>query len=134
MKSLLRVLVFTAISLYTAQYFIGPFSFDSQITILLLVISVSLLNFLIKPALSIVSMPTKGLGFLFFDFVLTFAILYVSTIYMPGFSIKAVNLPSLIISGFVLPSKDLTGLWSGVFSALMISIVYTFLEGLCSKK
>ena len=134
MKSLLRVLVFTAISLYTAQYFIGPFSFDSQITILLLVISVSLLNFLIRPALSIVSMPTKGLGFLFFDFVLTFAILYVSTRYMPGFSIKAVSLPSLIISGFVLPSKDLTGLWSGVFSALTISIVYTFLEGLCSKK
>jgi hypothetical protein len=40
----------------------------------------------------------------------------------------------LIIFGFVLPSKDLTSIESALVSSLVVSLVYSFMQTLCSKK
>jgi hypothetical protein len=40
----------------------------------------------------------------------------------------------LIIFGFMLPSKNLTSLWAALLSAFLVSTVYSFLQGLSSKK
>jgi len=136
MKSLLRVSVFTFIALQSAQYVVKAFQFggNNTLTFLLVWISLGLLYYLLKPVLSIIGLPYKGLGYLFLLFVLTFAVLYVLTLFIPTFSIKPVSLSGLIIFGFMLPSKDLTSLWAALFSAFVVGVVYSFLQGLCTKK
>lgn len=136
MKSIIRVVVFTFISLQSAQYVVKALSFgdDELGTFVLVWLSLSILYFLLKPVLAIILLPSKGLSYVFLLFALTFAVLYVLTLFIPSFSIKPVSLSSLIIFGFVLPSKNLTSLWAGVFSAFIVSTVYSFLQSLCTKK
>jgi uncharacterized membrane protein YvlD (DUF360 family) len=136
MKSLVRVFVFTFIALHSAQYVIKAFVYegDAVITFILVWLSLSALYYLLKPVLAIIMLPSKNLGYLFLLFVLTFAVLYVLTLFIPSFSIRPAFLSGLIIFGFVLPSRNLTSLWAGLFSAFVVSAVYSFLQGLCSKK
>ena len=136
MKKILRTLLFVGLALYLTQYLMKAFDYgiQTQKTMLLVVLALSLLYIIIKPLISIISLPTKGVTFFFLSFVTTAIIFYVLTIFLPGFSIKPTTLPGLTIFGYVLPSKSLDALWAMVFSALMESTVYLFLEGLCSKK
>jgi uncharacterized membrane protein YvlD (DUF360 family) len=113
MKSIVRVLVFTFIALQSAQYVIKAFLYggNDTLTFILVWFSLGLLYFLLKPILSIIGLPSKGLSYIFLLFVLTFAVLYVLTLF-----------------------KDLTSLWAALFSAFVVGIVYSFLQGLCAKK
>lgn len=134
-KSIIRPFIFTIISLRVATYVINSLSFgDSPVkSFSLVVLGLTLLNYFIKPVLAVVSMPRKGIGFLFINFVLTFIILHVMTIFLPSFSIVETEISDLIVFGFVLPSKSLTKLWSGIFSALLISLIFVFFDWLCDR-
>ena len=136
MKSLVRVFVFTFIALHSGQYVIKAFVYGGNevLTFILIWLSLGVLYYLLRPVLAISTLPSKGLGYLFLRFVLTFAVLYVLTLFIPSFSIKPVSLSGLIIFGFMLPSRDLTSLWAGLLSAFLVSAVYSFLQGLSSKK
>jgi len=136
MKFLLRVIVLVFISLQSAQYVTKSIDYgvSSPNTFLLVWLSISALYILVKPILKLVLLPTEGLIFVFLLFVLTSALLYVMPMFLPSFLIRETSLSGLIIFGFVLPSKDLAGLWSGVFTAFIVSGVYSFLQSLCTKK
>ena len=117
------------------MYVIDAFSFgDSpEKSFVLVVLALSLLYYFLKPILAVVSLPRKGVGFLFLSFVMTLVILQVLTLFIPSFSITETELADLIVFGFVLPSKSLTGLWSGVFSALLLSLIFVFFDWLCDR-
>jgi len=134
-RSVLRAFVFTVISLRVTMYVIDAFSFgDSpEKSFVLVVLALSLLYYFLKPILAVVSLPRKGVGFLFLSFVMTLVILQVLTLFIPSFSITETELADLIVFGFVLPSKSLTGLWSGVFSALLLSLIFVFFDWLCDR-
>jgi hypothetical protein len=136
MKTLIRVLVFVFISLQSAQYVVKAFDYGSNYstTFILVWLSVSTLYFLVKPILKIILLPSEGLTYVFLLFLLTFALLYIMPMFLTSFTVHATSLSGLIIFGFVLPSKDLTSFWAAVFSAFIVSAVYSFLQGLCAKK
>jgi len=136
MKSIVRSFVFVSISLYVTQFLIKAFDYgsDQTKTFLLVVVALSALYYLLRPVLKITSLPSEGFGYLFLLFALTFAVLYVLTLFISSFAIKPTVLSNLIIFGFMLPSKSLTSLWAGVVSSALISVVYMFFQGLCSKK
>jgi len=134
-KSIVRAFVFSLLSVRITQYIMDGFEFGGGLrTYLLVIIGLTLLYFLLRPVLTVISLPTDGVGFLFLSFVLTLITLYVLTLFVSSFSVKATTISDLVIFGFVLPSKDLSSLWSSVFSALMLSIVFTFFDWLCSKR
>jgi hypothetical protein len=136
MKTVLRVLVFVFIALHSAQYVMKAFDYGSDYpgTFILVWLSISALYFLVKPILKIILLPSEGLAYAFLLFALTSALLYIMPMFLQSFSVRPTSLSGLIILGYVLPSKDLTSLWAAVFSAFIVSAVYTFLQGLCSKK
>ena len=134
MRSIIRVLVYTFISLYFADLAVGSFSYTNDRTAYLVILAISLLYLLLKPVLSVVSLPTKGSVFLLITIITTFIIFYALQSVLPDFSFLPVTLRSLNIFGRVLPSKDLNSLWAMVFSALMTSAIYLFLESLCKRR
>lgn len=136
MKSFLRVLVFTIISLNFTQYLFDSFDFGNPFykLWLLVVLAITLLNYFVKMVLTLVSLPKDGLGFLIINTVLTLIILYILTIFMADLNIKNAYLPELLIFGFMLPSKHLDGIWSLVVSGVTLSLVYNFFDWLIAKK
>jgi uncharacterized membrane protein YvlD (DUF360 family) len=136
MKSLVRAVVFVVISLTFTQYVFQAFEYggNSTVTFLLIVLGLSLLFYIVRPILKIISLPFEGLGYLVLMALLTFAVLYILTLFIPAFTIKSVSLSGLNILGFMLPSKELSAFWATFYSALLVSLVYNFLQGLCSRK
>ncbi|MFC1700220.1 hypothetical protein ACFLZ4_01075 [Patescibacteria group bacterium] len=136
MKKILRALIYTSLSLEAARQVIGAFDYgnDSFKTVTLLVLGLSLLFFFLKPLISIVSLPTKGIPFVFLTFAMSVIVLYVSTLFVPGFSIHSSTVSGLNILGFSFPSYDLTSFQAMICSALIVSLTYSFLEWLGSKR
>lgn len=136
MKTALRAFIFSLIAVLIAQNILGGLVFKGNYpqTFLLFVLGLSFLYFFLKPILAIIALPGEGVGFLFITFILTAVFIHVLLIFVPVISIRASHLSNLIIFGFVLPSKNLSAFETSIFSALVISLVYTFFNWLCSKK
>jgi hypothetical protein len=136
MRLFLKVITFVSIAVFVSQYILDSFDYGGREseTTLLVITALSLLYFFLKPVLVVIGLPHRGLGFTFLLLLTTSLVLYVLTVFLPDFYIQDTTLANLNLFGFVLPSKDLTSTWSGIFSALVISVVYTYFDWLASKK
>lgn len=135
MKGIIRTFTFVLISLYATNYVLTSLFYAGDIkTFIVIALALTLLFYLGKPLLATFGLPTRGIGFLFIATILSTLTLYVLTIFLPEFTILETTLSDLIILGFMLPSKSLTAFWSALFSAFIISMVYTFFEWLCVSK
>jgi uncharacterized membrane protein YvlD (DUF360 family) len=136
MKYFIRIVIFTTLALYCGNYVTGAFFYGLDITKthILVIVALSVLYFFLGPVSKILLLPTKGIISTLIYCLLTTIILYIFTMVIPGFAIKAVVLSGLKIFGFVIPSANLTSLWSTVVSSFIVGIVYTFLQSLCRKK
>ena len=135
MKGIIRTFTFVLISLFSTNYVLSSLFYGSdQKTFVIIALALTLLFYLGKPLLATFGLPTKGVGFLFIATILSTLTIYVLTIFLPDFTIMETTLSDLIIFGFMLPSKSLTAFWSALFSAFILSVVYTFFEWLCASK
>ena len=136
MRLVIRSLLTSYLAVFISQEIVGGLSFagNEQQTLALFILGVALLNVFMIPIFKVLRLPLKGLSFLFLNFVLTLIVIYVLTLFIPDLKIIETELAKLRIFGYVLPSKDLTITWSAIFSALVISIVYHFVEWLCDKR
>jgi len=135
MKGIIRTFIFVLISLFSTNYVLSSLFYGSdQKTFVIIALALTLLFYLGKPLLATFGLPTRGVGFLFIATILSTLTIYVLTIFLPDFTIMETTLSDLIIFGFMLPSKSLTAFWSALFSAFILSVVYTFFEWLCVSK
>jgi uncharacterized membrane protein YvlD (DUF360 family) len=136
LRLVIRSVLFGYVSIYATQFVIGgmKFSGNELHTTVLVVLAIVILNIFMIPIFKILSLPYVGITFLFLNFVLTLVTLYVLTMFIPTFEIGHTELSQLRIFGFVLPSKELTAMWSVVYNSLMVSMVYHTLEWLCDKR
>ncbi|HOS88409.1 MAG TPA: phage holin family protein [bacterium] len=134
MKLIIRTFLYSALALRAAVLVVGSLSYSSVSNAFLLILAISLLYFFLKPIISIVSLPTKGSVFFLISFLSTAIVFYALKSTIPEIDFVPATLRSLNIFGYVLPSKELDAFWSMVFSALVTSTVYLFLESLCCKK
>lgn len=136
MKSLLRVFVFTAISLIATQKLINGFSFSERDinTLLLVVIALTMVNLFLGPVAKLIALPAEGLGYLLLSFAISLAVLFALTLFIPGFSAQSSNVGDLLILGVVIPSKRLPITWSFALSVLLFTVLYRFFNWLCAKK
>ncbi|OGC38780.1 hypothetical protein A3K42_02010 [candidate division WWE3 bacterium RBG_13_37_7] len=136
MRSALRTLLFTFLAVQAAQGIVNGIVFKTGYpeSFYLFILGLAILYFFLKPILKILSLPNGGIGFLFMNFILTLIMIHVLINFVPLINVVPSNLSHLIIFGFVLPSKSLTALWTSVFSAFLIALVFTFLDWLCPTK
>lgn len=133
-RNLIRLAVFSAISLKISQYIVTAYSFSHPSSILLLITGMSILYYFVKPLLRMVSLPDSGPGYIFLTFVLTLITIQALTLFIPFFDLRPTTISELIIFGFMLPSKRLNAFWANVFSSLLIAVLMAFFNWLYEGK
>lgn len=136
MKTILRTLVFTAISVRFSQYLLATFDFGEPYikNFIFICIALALLYFALKPILGMINLPSSGVGYCVFVILLTFVILYVLTLFIPQFDFIAIKTHNLLIFGYMIPSKSLTEVWSGATGSVIVGLTYCFLGSIMPGK
>lgn len=110
MRTLAIWLVKAAILLLTA-YFVPGFRIESFWTALIVVLVIGLLNIFLKPLLLFLTLPINILTLGLFTFVVNAVLLYIATLFVPGFKID--SFVTAIVAAFVI--AIINGLFSLVF-------------------
>ncbi|KKS20872.1 MAG: hypothetical protein UU80_C0040G0005 [candidate division WWE3 bacterium GW2011_GWA1_41_8] len=136
MKNFFKSLTFSFIALVLTQQLFNGFhyGYNHYQILLLIVLALAMLNLFMTGILSIVSLPTKGVAFLFISVLLNFVMLYMMTVFIPSFNITAGKTPSFNTGYFVLPSASLSSLQTGIYSAVSVSVIYGYFDWLASVK
>ena len=132
-KTVIKTLVFTILSIQLANYIVGGLSYTFE-AFILIILALTMLILFLRPISGIVGLPSRGIGYMFLFFVLSIILLYSLSTIIPFFYIKPATLSGLVIYGYALPSKSLSIIGSSIFSALLFVVVYTFFDWLSSSK
>ncbi|OQY02298.1 MAG: hypothetical protein B6I20_07080 [Bacteroidetes bacterium 4572_117] len=108
MKKKIVNLIITTIAVVVAAYLIPGISVDSFMTAIIVAIALAILNALIKPILTILTIPITILSLGLFLLVINAAM---------------VSLAGWMVSGFVVD-----GFWSALFFSIIVSIVGFFFK------
>lgn len=88
----------------------------------------SLLMLIVKPILKILFIPINFLTFGIAGLFINVVVVYLLTLLMPEVIIRAFVFPGLSWGGFVIPSVNLSYLWSLVIVSVLITVISHFLH------
>jgi putative membrane protein len=136
MRSILRFLLFSLISLYIASLLVEGFSFGGDWGVLLLAVAVfGIANLSIKPLLKMVTLPFNILTLGAFSLVINALLLYLTVRIVPGLALEAFR-----FSGWELPSVGVTiapfevsFIGALIFTSVVISSSMMILGSICKK-
>lgn len=95
--------------------------------------ALSIMFVIIKPILSIITLPLNIMTLGLFSFLINAIILYLLTILVSGISIKAFVFKGFSFAGFVVPNVSLNTFLAFIVASLFISIFVGFLTWLIKK-
>lgn len=96
-------------------------------------IVLSLLFLLIKPILSLVTLPLNMITLGLFSFLTNAIILYLLTVFVPNISIAAFRFKGVSFLGFVVPSISVNGFFAFIVASIFLSLTVGFLKWLTDK-
>jgi putative membrane protein len=133
-KSILRKIIFYSVALFlTAQIFEGVKVNGGMLTYILGGVVLSLLFLIIKPILSIVTLPLNIITLGLFSFITNAIILYLLTIFVANISIAAFSFRGLSFLGFVIPGFSVNNFFAFIIVSVLVSFIVGFLKWLIEK-
>lgn len=134
MKSILRRIAFYSVSLFlTSQIITGLTISNGLTTYLIGGIVLSILFLIVKPILSIVTLPLNIITLGLFSFLINAIILYFLTILVPDISISEFIFKGFTFAGFVIPSLYINNFFTFVIASILLSFLVGFLRWLTKK-
>lgn len=134
MKSILRNIVFYSFSLFLTSQIVsglkisgGPAAYITGGIVL------SLLFLLVKPILSIITLPLTIITLGWFSLIINAIILYLLTIFLTNISITAFTFPGLDFSGFVIPQFYVNNFFAFVIISILLSYIISLLKWLTER-
>lgn len=88
---------------------------------------------IIKPILSIITLPLNVITLGTFSFLINAVILYLLTVLVSGISIRAFVFKGFSFAGFVVPNVTLNTFFAFIIASLFLSIFVGFLTWLIKK-
>ncbi|HSX40722.1 MAG TPA: phage holin family protein [Candidatus Saccharimonadales bacterium] len=132
MKSILRNTVLYALALFfLMQIFPGVRIYGGFWTFIIGGFALSLLYLIVKPILTIISLPLNIVTLGLFSSLTNIIILYLLTLFIPNVKIGAFVFPGANIAGFIIPRIALGSLLAFVVVSVALSIIVNFIEWLC---
>ena len=134
MKSILRKIVFYAVSLFLTSQIITGLTISGGLTTYLIGgIVLSMLFLVVKPILSIVTLPLNIITLGLFSFLINAIILYLLTIFVPNVSISSFTFKGFAFAGFVIPSLYVNNFFAFVIASILLSFIEGALKWLTKK-
>ncbi|MDP2586030.1 MAG: phage holin family protein [Candidatus Levybacteria bacterium] len=134
MKSILRKIVFYSAALFlVVQVLEGVKVSGGLSTYILGGIALSILFVIVRPILSIVTLPLNIITLGLFSFLINAIILYLLTIIVPGISIAAFRFNGFAFWGFVIPQLQVNSFFAFVIASALLSLIVGFLKWLIKK-
>jgi putative membrane protein len=122
MKSLLKTIIFTTLSLYLISRFSPEVRFASNNILIATGIVLTLLTVIVKPFLKILLLPVNLITFGLFAWVINIIVIYLATLLVPGFSIGKVMIPAITLGPLYFQSYTFSHFWSYFVVSLFVSL------------
>ena len=134
MKSILRRIVFYAVSLFLTSQIVTGLTISGGVgTYFIGAAALSVLFLIVKPILSIVTLPLNIITLGLFSFLINSVILYLLTIFVPDISISAFTFKGFDFAGFVIPSFSINTFFAFIVASILLSFIVGFLRWLTKK-
>lgn len=134
MKSFVRKVLFNSFSIFLISEGISGMKVSGGlITYLLGGLALTILFFVLKPILNILTLPLNIITLGMFSFVINVIIFYILTVFVTTITISAFTFPGISFAGFVVPSIYVNTLFSFVLVSFLQSVVVSFLTWLMKK-
>lgn len=125
MRHYLKALIISAIAFYASYTIVPTIRLGSDPKNIAIVIgSIFFVSALIRPIFGIVLLPINILTLGSMSLILNTVLVYVLTIYLPGFGIGAFDFKGAQIDGFILPAYS----FNGIATIILIAIIITFVQ------
>lgn len=129
MKSILRSIFINLASMFIIAKTLGGIAFSDKIAVLFwAALCLSVFNIIVKPVLNLLLMPINLLTLGAFRWVINVIVLFLVTIFVPGFVIGGIVFPGLAVSGFIIPAINLSFFWSLILLSFVIEIMTGFIS------
>jgi len=134
MKSIARRIVFYSVALFlTSQITTGLKISGGFTTYLVGGIILSILFLIVKPILSIITLPLNIITLGFFSFIVNAIILYFLTILSPNISVTGFTFNGFSFSGFIVPSISFNNFFAFIAVSILLSFIVGFLKWLTER-
>jgi putative membrane protein len=123
-KSILRGIALNSFALWITSQLVNGLSIKGGVDVILLGgLVLTLMNLLVKPVLSILTLPFNPLTMGLFSWVLNVVIIYLLTVVVSQISITTYTFPGINLNGFALPQMNLSSFQTAILVAFIISAV-----------
>lgn len=134
MKSILRRIIFYSVALYIVAQVLAGVKVSGGLTMYIVGgVVLSILFLLIKPILSLITLPLNIITLGLFSFVTNAIILYLLTVFVPNISVSAFKFSGLSFWGFVIPKFSINTFFAFIIASILLSLILGFLKWLIKK-
>lgn len=134
MKSLIRNTAINALGIFLLTSLLSGVKVEGGLfTLILGGLIFSVISFVLKPIIGIISLPLNIITFGTFSFLANALILYLLTVFIPLISVKAFVFPGYSFAGFIIPQVSLNTLFAYIVSSLILSITVSVIKWLVKK-
>lgn len=134
MKSILRNIAFYSFALFiTSQVVVGLRVSGNWTTYLMGGAVLTILFVLVKPILSLITLPLTIITLGWFSVIINAIILYLLTIFVSGISISAFIFEGFSFAGFIVPSMSINNLFAFILASLLLSFIIGALKWLTER-
>lgn len=131
MKAIIRNIAIYTFILFVLPYIVpGVFITGGIWTLLVGAIVLTVLFFILKPILSIISLPVNMITLGIFNLFINALLVYLLTILVPQISVVAFTSQQLDIFGIIIPAIQFNTFFAYVATAFMVSIIEWFIKWL----
>lgn len=124
MKSILRSIVINSFSLWAVSQLIDGLVIKGNVDVVLLGgFVLTLMNLLVKPVLSLLTLPFNLLTMGLFSWLLNVAIVYLLTVFVSQISIASYTFPGFTTVGFSIPRISLSTFQTAILVAFLLSVI-----------
>lgn len=133
-KAILKRLLFYTSSLFLTTLILSGVKISGGIQDYIIAgVSLTVMMFVLKPVLQVLSFPFNAVTFGFFSFVVNAIILFLLTIFVPHITVNPFITSQITFLGFVIPAIALNKWFAFLVASLTISGVYSLLTWVTSE-
>lgn len=135
MKAIIRNLAIYTFALYLLPNIIpGVEISGGLLTLFIGGLALTLLFFVIKPILNVISLPVSILTLGLFSTLTNLVVLYILTVFISGISIVPFSYPRSEFLGFVTPRISFNMFFAYFYTAFVLSFIDSFISWLVKEK